>query len=100
MSVRAWVRAPTERGQLRATITHRNAGHHHIPEPADGTPKPFTSGGDMTFARVITSHRLLLRLGPISRKPFVAFAGTHTNTGTFDLFIIDACNLLDDVRLV
>merc|ERR1719181_365369 len=44
MSDRAWVRAPAQRGQLRATITHGNVEHHHTPEPVNGTPKPYTSG--------------------------------------------------------
>merc|ERR1712146_391203 len=43
MSVRAWVRAPTQRGRLRATFTHGNAEDHHTPEPVNGTSKPYTS---------------------------------------------------------
>ena len=95
MSVRAWVRAPTQRGQLRATITHRNAGHHHTPEPADGTPKPFTSGGDMTFARVISFSPLTPPLRS-DIKEAICGLRRHILIPVVVIYLSYACSLLDD----
>ena len=51
--------------------------HHHTPEPADGTPKPFASVYDMTFARVISVSPLSPLLRTDTKKIFVALAGIH-----------------------